>query len=101
MILFEAWVLLTSRDGLPPKLAESSAEGQMRTPVCMTCSERPEPLNRTPKEPQAYHGVVREEVAMPRVETRYAHIVFEDSVPVISGTTMKVVQLVEEILASG
>lgn len=38
---------------------------------------------------------------MPRVETRYAHIVFEDSVPVISGTTMRVVQLVDEILASG
>lgn len=58
-------------------------------------------FNRTFKDPQAYHGVVREEVAMPRVETRYAHIVFEDSVPVISGTTMRVVQLIEESLASG
>lgn len=38
---------------------------------------------------------------MPSVETRYRHIVLQDSIPVISGTTMKVIQLVEEVLASG
>jgi uncharacterized protein (DUF433 family) len=38
---------------------------------------------------------------MPSVETRYEHIVLKDSVPVISGTRMKVVLLVEECLGSG
>ena len=33
---------------------------------------------------------------MPRAETRYEHIVLEDSVPFISGTQMKVVELVEQ-----
>ncbi len=38
---------------------------------------------------------------MGSVNTRYEHIVLENSVPVISGTTMKVVELVVEKMAYG
>jgi len=48
-----------------------------------------------------YHGLAREEAVMPSVETRYEHIILKDSVPVISGTRMKVVLLVEHMLGSG
>jgi len=38
---------------------------------------------------------------MPSVRTQYEHIVLEDNVPVIAGTTMKVVELVLEKTAYG
>src|SRR5215208_4306572 len=38
---------------------------------------------------------------MPSTDTRYEHVVLNDSVPTIAGTTMKVQELVEETLAHG
>ncbi len=38
---------------------------------------------------------------MPSVKTQYEHIVLEDNVPVIAGTTMKVIELVLEKTAYG
>ena len=38
---------------------------------------------------------------MPSVKTQYEHIVLEDNVPIIAGTTMKVIELVVEKMAYG
>jgi uncharacterized protein (DUF433 family) len=38
---------------------------------------------------------------MPSMKTKYEHIVLENSVPVIAGTTMKVIELVVERMAYG
>ena len=48
-----------------------------------------------------YDGVLAEVLGMSTVETRYEHIVLRDSVPLITGTTMKVIELVTESLAHG
>lgn len=38
---------------------------------------------------------------MPSTETRYEHVLLQDSVPMIAGTTMKVKELVEEAVSHG
>src|SRR5205814_3238160 len=40
--------------------------------------------------------------AMPFIETRYEHVILDDrQVPIIAGTTMKVIELVQAQLANG
>lgn len=43
----------------------------------------------------------KEELTVESLKTRYEHVVLQDSVPVIAGTTMKVTQLVAETMAYG
>ncbi|HEX6904055.1 MAG TPA: DUF433 domain-containing protein [Thermoanaerobaculia bacterium] len=42
-----------------------------------------------------------EEITVESLKTRYEHVILQDSVPVIAGTTMKVTQLVAETMAYG
>jgi uncharacterized protein (DUF433 family) len=45
--------------------------------------------------------IAKEEITMESLKTRYEHVILQDSVPVIVGTTMKVTQLVAETMAYG
>jgi uncharacterized protein (DUF433 family) len=42
-----------------------------------------------------------EEVALESLKTGYEHVVLRDSVPLIAGTTMKVTELIAEVMAYG